>query len=335
MGYIVNKIVKDKYGRYGPYRVLRDRKGDYVDMIGKVANTTRSDIEAACEEHDEVEVSEEYLSQFKNELRFGKASDPDVLRYVYDEAENIRDLDMKGNNKVSEMDVVEFDDGSEAYVTDIQEVHDMYPPMNDTEMLIKNNLRSSRIVEYLGGNACRCDVAEDEDGKEYLVKEGIEGDRFTEIDGERLEGMEESIEKTMMAGYFVGNVDLHAGNLILGEDDEIYIIDHDFTLGLDDDYPIHTITNEEGVTEIHHFCRFVRMNEFRDAYEAPSSIPVDYTDIRERIYDKAVEYKLGKFDIPAGENTNAYEYFEAAVDKAIEEARKDDYELPDKINNNQ
>lgn len=310
MTYIIDKTVKDKYGEYGPYYVLRNGQGECIEIIGRGLQVTKSEIISRCSEYDDI--SESDVDKVKDDRRFGIASDRDFLRQAFNEAESIRDLDEDtGQNKADDMKVLEFEDGSEAYVVKTEDAISGLTPNDDKERFKRNNTICSKIIESLNGNACRCKTAENEDGDEYLIKEGIDGEKVSEVDEKRLEEVEDSINQTMSSAYFVGNTDLHAGNMIVGDDDELYIIDHDSSINSG---------GFKGMPDISHYDEFRMLDRVGDAPSMPNDL-----NIREDIYDKAVKIKKGDLGVPVDEGTDEYEYVQNAVDKAIRAAVLDDY----------
>lgn len=318
MGYIYKRNVKDEYGVYGPYYILRNSKGDYIEIIAK-GDTTKNNIRSCCEDYD-VDISEKQINKFKDELRFGHSSDPNILQDAFEKSKNIKDLDEStGQNKADDMNVLIFEDDSKAYIVKPEDATTGLTPVDDKERFIKNNIRCSRIIESLNGNSCRCEITEDSNDSEYLVKEGIEGKLVLNSDKERLRDIKDSINRTISSAYFVGNTDLHAGNMIVGNDDELYIIDHDSSINSG---------SFNGMPDISHFSELKMLNRIGgDVPEIPDNL-----NIRKHIYDKAVDIKKGNEDIPLDEDTKEYQYIQDAVNKAIRTATlDDDYNVPDSV----
>lgn len=160
----------------------------------------------------------------------------------------------------------------------------------------RNNLNSPIMIDHLGGNACKTELVEDEDGKEYIAKEGIEGDllksRQWDIDEDDDAELIESLEKTLATAFFVGNKDLHGANVMVNfETQEATIIDHD-SAG----------PSYGGWMDVYRLQR------------GPTSQP----DIEENIYEICRDYMRGDLDVPSElEGTFHEDHFKQALDSIV------------------
>lgn len=313
MAHIIEKTVKDEYGTYGPYYVLRNGQGECKEVLGKGAQVTQQDIVKACSKHN-IQLSESYIDKVKDDRRFGLASDRDFLKNAFDESTDITPLRDKGieegMTKADEMKFLEFEDGSEAYAARPEDALEGFSLFDTEEKFINNNLYAPDIINALGGHGCRSVLTEDENGDEYIVKEGIKGTRSAYADGRRRREMEDdSIIRTIAAGYFVGNTDLLQKNLHIGEDDEMYIIDHDAST--------FSASEADGdVQEIGGFFRFIRENG------------EDLDDFEEHVYNKAFDIIYGDIEIPH-EGTEQHKYVYQSAEYAVGQAICEDLDKID------
>lgn len=176
-------------------------------------------------------------SSGSNTERFGKASDREVLRNLFDSdyvsEDNITDLEgvgIEGGSttgdqiEVVQLETADGESAGRAFVTP----KDAFPQMTckSQERAVQNNLNAPEILESLGANACRTETVT-RDGDVHIVREGVDGDVISDHDGDLSDEAKENAVETNAAAYFVGNTDLHSDNVVITENDELYVIDHD------------------------------------------------------------------------------------------------------------
>jgi len=176
------------------------------------------------------------------------------------------------------------------------------------------------VISALGGKAAKTELVEDNTGTEYIVKEGIEGEEVYDYDGDFSSTVDTGIEvaesavETMSAAYFVGNEDLHGGNMIVSSTNELVIIDHDsagFAVG-------------GGGTPMH-------IDMFADELRgslSPSSQDQEYAQkVKKRIYDKSFDVMRGvDLNVPDGSGHQKYAK-EAARDALRGAYVSDEYDI--------
>jgi len=256
--------------------------------------------------------------------RYGLASNPDVLENAFEAAANVQGSReagiMGGNTTGDKMKILDMPDGSRVFATPV----DAYPGttgvVKSRAEAKKNNLNSPTVIESLGGTAANTRLTEGPGGREYIAKEGIDGgvlSDYTRGRGDKSiraldeDAIRESATETMAAAYFVGNVDLHSGNLAISEaTDEVAIIDHDSA-----GYSNSALVN----------------NQVQDLSRYGTGPPgLSTPDARERIYDKAQQIRSGDVDLGVMDNSDHGRYAKAAADKATRAAYVDPaYDLPD------
>jgi hypothetical protein len=229
--------------------------------------------------------------------RNGLASNQEVLDNAFDHAESrtdARDAGIsEGNTTADSMEILELEDGSRVFATDAD---DAYPTMlAETDEAIDNNLRSPKVIEALGGNACKSALVEDADGTRYIAREGIEGDLLADIDrGDMDDATASSATDTMAAAYFVGNRDLHTANMMVDSDGNVTIIDHDSA----GEGPSGTTIDMDGFTK-------------------HNRAGADSQEVKHKIYDTAHQIKSGEQDLPVAEGTSHHEYAHKTAEKAV------------------
>lgn len=230
--------------------------------------------------------------------RNGLASSSEVLNNAFDYAQNqtsARDAGIsEGNTTADSMQILEMEDGSRVFATNADEA---YPTMlaESPEEGIENNLRSPKMIEALGGNACRSSVVEGDNGDRYIVREGVEGDLIADIDrGNMDDETASSAADTMAAAYFVGNRDLHTANMVVDSNGNVNIIDHDSA----GEGASGTTIDMEGFTE-------------------HNRAGADPQEVKQEIYDTAHQIKSGSQSLPVSEDTSHYEYANKTADKAV------------------
>jgi len=252
--------------------------------------------------------SGESLTEQYEPGRYGLASNREVLKNTFEASDNYeyaRDKGIEnGNTTADDMWIVELEDGSKVYATET----DAYPTrmVESKQQAINNHLRSPKIIESLGGGACKAEVTEGPAGVEYIAKEGVEGEL---VKNTNKTIPTDEFEKTVSAAYFAGNSDLHGANVIVSDDGRVVIIDHD-SGG----------SGGAGQKDIRHYEKggHMRLKKPDDA------------NIRKRIYDLSVEIQSGEREIPVGEDTTHYEYAHNAAKKGVRAASIDpSYDLPD------
>lgn len=219
-----------------------------------------------------------------------------------------------GNTTGDEMEILEYQDGTRDFATPVDAYNRATTGVvNSTDEAVENNTLSPIVINELGGRAAQVELVTDDTGEEYLVKEGLEGATVkswtrgnADLDVDE-EAIKESAKKTMAAAYFVGNADLHGGNLFVDEEnDEYAIIDHD-SAGED---------RYSGVLGM-------------DRFSSPNGVMVDPQEVREQIYENALEIRSGEAD-PNVNLSDHGRYMNDAADIATRAAYvDDDYELDD------
>jgi hypothetical protein len=92
-----------------------------------------------------------------------------------------------------------------------------------------NNKNSPKVINALGGLACKTEIVDGPGDRTYIAKEGIDGEllRESSFDSFPPDELVQSAKETRAAAYFVGNVDLHSANLMVTDDNGLVVIDHD------------------------------------------------------------------------------------------------------------
>jgi hypothetical protein len=246
--------------------------------------------------------------------KYGVASSNEVLAEPFENAAKIKSSREagieEGNTTADSMEVLVMDDDSRVYATPLRAYKDVDTGIVDGPVEARyNNLNSPRLINRLGGNACKTARAFSPDGTEYIAKEGVDGEMLRQLRGASFT-MEQKISarETMAAAYFVGNADLHAANVKIDENDDFVIIDHDNARGLD-------AFGDDGVDDL-------------DRYYSPLSDQFEQNNL-EMIVENARSIKNGEIDYSdIGRPT--IDYAEKAADKALRFAAMDDeYNLPE------
>ena len=241
----------------------------------------------------------------------GRETSGQLLERPFERAQRVidaRDAGITGGNTTGdEMKICEMPNGKRVFATPSKAYE---VPGTGVVSGIReartNNLESPKVIDHLGGNACKTDIATDEDGREYIVKEGIEGQLLKEttifgdsgIDytADENEELRESLIETYAAAFFVGNLDLHGGNVIVNEDtQEATIIDHDSA----------GPSARGGWPSLNKFSEKVSRNTNFD----PKS------EIRAEAYRIAEDYMLGELELPDGVSNKYEGYMRQAVER--------------------
>jgi hypothetical protein len=245
--------------------------------------------------------------------KYGMASNDEVLSDPFDYATDVkgsREAGIHGGNTTGDkMKILEMSDGSRVFATPVAAYEVAGTRVVDGPIEAKrNNLNSPKVISQLGGSACKTELVEGPGGTEYIAKEGVNGNTQSDFINQRERRtyeLRQSANKTMAAAYFVGNMDLHGGNMMVSDDDELVIIDHD-SAGIFRDYYI-----DEKVADISRFS------------------PRLASDNSELIYDNARDILNGDVDFD-GIGSQHTDYAERAAQKALRVAAMDPtYELPD------
>jgi len=251
--------------------------------------------------------------------RYGLASNPEVLENTFEAADSVtgsREAGIEGGNTTGDkMKIAEMDDGSRVFATPLSAYPGRTGVVRSEAEARRNNLRSPDVIDALGGTAAQTALTDGPGDEAYIAKEGIPGDTVAEYSddtflGDIPDAVKESAADTMAAAYFVGNVDLHGGNMVVSEDQEVAVIDHDSAGKV--------IDRVAGVEQVPDLSRYDN---------GPPGIP---TDAREKIYDKARDIRAGRVDFGAASRTRHEGFAEDAADKAVRAAYVDpSYDLPD------
>lgn len=218
-----------------------------------------------------------------------------------------RDYGIEGGSTTGEkMDVLKYADGSIDFATPV-EAYEVISTnvVRSAYEARRNNENSPKIIEAFGGSAAKTRVIQDDNNNELIVKEGIDGQsiqgRKMDRNRDTVSGeLEESFYETAAAAYFVGNRDLHPGNVFETES-ECVIIDHDA------------------------FGRYRGdiQDPDRIARSIAGSSSIYLQDVRKRVYDKAFKYKSGEIELPEDIADTHQRFVEQAVDKALQDAFTD------------
>jgi hypothetical protein len=230
-----------------------------------------------------------------------------------------------GNTTGDDMDILEYQDGSVDYATPVDAYNDISTAVvRSSAEAVRNNRTAPKIINRLGGSAAQTKIIENSEGREFIVKEGIEGEEVSEFSPmlspvEISDALRKSATETMASAYFTGNGDLHGGNMIVGDNgDELTIIDFD----------------SGGFVELPGAGYDVAV---MDSFSAPPGIELDPQETYESIYDKAIDIRQGNIDIGDIEDTDMGQYMiEAAAIAARAAYIDEDYdygdnEVPDEL----
>lgn len=213
------------------------------------------------------------------------------------------------------MKILRFEDDSIAFATPLSAYPGNTGVVDTQEEALRNNRYSPNVIEALGGNAAKTAVIQGPDGKQYIVKEGIDGDETARTSRNTIKNIEEdksAVSDTLSAAYFVGNTDLHGGNTFHNEQ-SITVIDHD-----NGGYDFGGFGfNKTGVSSYDSFWSIHSMG-------ATVAFP---DKVQMRIYELAEEIQQGR-DLDVPEGTLHYDYAQDAAEKAIRGAYiSDEYDL--------
>jgi hypothetical protein len=230
-----------------------------------------------------------------------------------------------GNTTGDDMEVLEYQDGSKDYATPVDAYNDISTGVvRNSAEAVRNNRTAPKIINKLGGSAAQTKIIENSEGREYIVKEGIEGETVSEFSPvsspvEISDTLRKSATETMASAYFTGNEDLHGGNMIVSDNgDEVTIIDFD----------------SGGYLQLPGVGYEVNS---MDTYTTPPGIELDYQEVNESIYEKAIDIREGNIDIGDIEDTDMGQYMIEAADIAARAAYIDeeydygDNEVPDEL----
>jgi hypothetical protein len=246
--------------------------------------------------------------------KYGMASNDEVLSDPFDYATEIkgsRDAGIEsGNTTGDSMKILEMADGSRVFATPLDAYEVATTGVVDGPIEARvNNLMSPKMINRLGGEACKTERTFGPGGREYIAKEGIDGQELRDARGQGGFTTEQklSAQKTMAAAYFVGNGDLHAANVMV-TDDEFVVIDHDSAGG-------YSLNGNHNIDDL-------------DTYASMLDNPFDQ-DNREMIFDNARDIKNNEVDL-SGIGEDHKFFADLAADKALRvAAMDDDYDLPE------
>jgi hypothetical protein len=233
-----------------------------------------------------------------------------------------------GNTTGDEMEILEYQDGSQDYATPVDAYSNISTGVvSSPDEAVRNNRTAPRIINRLGGSAAQTEIVEDNEGREYIVKEGIEGETLSEFTGPSYapmdvsDALQESATETMASAYFTGNADLHGGNMVVDDnEEELSIIDFD-----------------SGGYSQPAFAGGSQRVDSMDNFTTPRGIDLDYQEVYESIYDKAIDIREGNVDIEDIENTDMGYFMMEAANIAARAAYIDeeydygDSELPEEL----
>ncbi len=241
--------------------------------------------------------------------QYGMASNDEVLSDPFDYAANVkgsRDAGIMGGNTTGDkMKILEMSDGSRVFATPVAAYEVATTGVVDGPIEARtNNINSPKVINRLGGNACKTELVQGPGDRDFIAKEGVEGTTFRDRVGVTSDEAKASAGETLAAAYFVGNQDLHGENMMLSDDDELVIIDHD---SAGSNY-------EFGIERTPDVARF-------DSPLAGSNF--------DTIYDNAREIKNGDVDFEGIGNAHTA-FAQKAADKALRVAVMDPtYDVPE------
>lgn len=238
--------------------------------------------------------------------RFGLASSDKALENPFDAAQDVvgaREAGITdGNTTGGKMKIAELPDGSRIFATPVNAYQYATTGVVDgPEDARRANLAGPKVIDAFGGRSAKTRATEYQ-GDEYIVKEGIDGDLHNDRrEGTQLSDSEsESLERTLAAAYFAGNKDLHGANVMIGDDGEAYVIDHDSQT---------TATDPRSV----------------DRLWSPG------TDIPSRVADLSREFAEGEIELPDDIDDQTRRVVQTQVQQAAKEYGDrafDDFESP-------
>jgi len=241
--------------------------------------------------------------------KYGMASNDEVLSDPFDYATNVqgaRDAGIEGGNTTGDkMKVLEMSDGSRVFATPVDAYEVATTGVVDGPIEARtNNINSPKVINRLGGNACKTELVQGPGDRDYIAKEGVEGTTFRNRDGVTSDKAKASAGETLAAAYFTGNQDLHGENMMLSDDDELVIIDHDSGGS----------NYEFGIERTPDVVRF--------------DSPLSGSNL-DTIYDNAREIKNGEVDFEGIGNAHTA-FAQRAADKALRVAVMDPtYDVPE------
>lgn len=219
---------------HGVYYILRDSKGNHIDMIGK--NTTIKESEVA----EAVAGTDITKSDIQRKI---KEVDANIIQQKRRPSEkDLRNTleDYDEEEKISEgsKELYQFQNkyGDERYVINLDETVEKYN--RDKQRLIDKNEYIPKLIREFGGKAART-VHTEYNGDEYIVKEGINGEKVEDYDKESLTDDEiESLKDTLTSAYPAGLKDIGEDDVII-RGGEAYFIDYEKTVDEEKawDYP--------------------------------------------------------------------------------------------------
>jgi len=223
--------------------------------------------------------------------------------------ESYRDRGGKGGNTTGDaMQVLEYEDGSVDYATPVDAYEDISTSVVSSPFEAqRNNRLSPKVINQLGGTGAEAVVTEGPDGREYIVKEGMEGKTLAEFNKSFLgfgidplqeandpEALQDSARETLTSAYFTGNADLHPGNFYVNTETNTFsVIDHDSATG----------RRGRGIQNI-------------DDYVDRPGMELDADESRAMIYDKAIDIREGNVQIEGIDNKAYASYVEEAANTA-------------------
>jgi len=214
--------------------------------------------------------------------QFGMASSDRVLSRPFDYATEItgsREAGIESGNTTGEdMKVLTMSDDTRVFATPLDAYEYTSTGVVDGPVEARiNNKNSPKVINALGGLACKTEIVDGPGDRTYIAKEGIDGEllRESSFDSFPPDELVQSAKETRAAAYFVGNVDLHSANLMVTDDNGLVVIDHD-SAGKTFDY-------RSGTEKV--------PNKSRYKIDLPSG------SADEQIYDNARDIRNGDVDL--------------------------------------
>ena len=146
----------------------------------------------------------------------------------------------RGSNNADDLVILEYENGQKDYARKIEQG---LSSSQDEETI--DNLLAPAVYDALGVHGAKTSLAEGGGGL-YIVKEGIEGKTPFEMEMQLADVTPDpalelkigaNINEAKLAALVAGNQDAHDANLIMNEDLDVTVIDHDFghtgTVGLE------------------------------------------------------------------------------------------------------
>lgn len=320
-GYQIQNDIEEVFGKFGDVtgkvedRVLFDDDVDESDPM----NWYEAVFDVTSEMDDvPKQKAQQFADTVDNRIKGTQLDDMDTREQLqngfelYEERNDWYDVGSGGNTTGDQMEVLDMPDGSRQFAIPVNAYNRITTGVvRGPDEAVQNNLNAPKAIEALGGHAATTEVVQDpETGDDYIVKEGIPGYDVSEARKQGIDvapGYREDAKATLAAAWFIGNGDLHYGNMRIAEDGRLVVIDHD-SAGSD------------------------RMDP-QDPETAPAGPPgIHSPDVSEKAIDIAAEIELGDMDLPDDIPMWMQDEIMKRVEGAIEYANNIGYDdLPEEL----